>query len=86
MFTSLLITVAGVVVLSVLKVPPQMRSVQFGGSFLPAFVAHGIRSQSSVQPLGPSDDGTAFCANVLPERVNARVQLFTEKQHTQIYM
>jgi len=83
MYTSLLITVAGVLEASALKVPPQMRSMQFVGVsvVLPAFVAHGIMSQSSLQELETIDD-TAFCPCVLPERVNACVRLFTERQHT----
>ena len=86
---SLLITVAGVVETSVFKVPPQMRSTQAGVSVLPTFVAHGIMSQSSLQGLGPSvpvPDDTGVCPCVLPERVNACVRLFTERQHTWIYI
>jgi hypothetical protein len=72
----------------VLKVPPQMRSTQAGSSVLPVFVAHGIMSQSSLQALGPSVpvlDDTALCPCVLPERVNACVRLFTERQETWTY-
>lgn len=89
MYTSLLITVAGVVETSAFKVPPQMRSMQLGVSVLPTFAAHGIMSQSSLQALGPSVpvlDDTAVCPCVLPERVNACVRLFTERQHTWNYM
>ena len=88
-YTSLLITVAGVIETSVFKVPPQMRSAHIGFSVLPTFVAHGIMSQSSLQALGPTvptPDDTAFCPCVFPERVNACVRLFTERQHTWIYM
>lgn len=52
-FAYLLITVAGVVEISVLKVPPQMRSMHAGNPVLPTFVAHGIMSQSVLQELGP---------------------------------
>lgn len=78
---SLLITVAGVVEISVLKVPPQMRSTHVVSSVLPVFVAHGIISQSSLQELGPSVpvlEDTAVCPRVLPDRVKACVLLFTE--------
>ena len=87
-YASLLITVAGVVETSVFKVPPQMRSTQTGVPVLPIFVAHGIMSQSSLQPSGPVPvlDAIGVCSCVLPERVNACVRLFTEKQHTWIYM
>jgi len=88
-YISLLITVVGVVEASVFKVPPQMRSWQIGFSVLPTFIAHGIMSQSSMQVLGPTVptlDGIESCPCVLPERVNACVRLFTERQHTWIYM
>jgi hypothetical protein len=50
----LLNTVTGVVEISVLKVPPQMRSMHAGNPVLPTFVAHGIMSQSVLQELEPS--------------------------------
>ena len=74
---------------SVFKVPPHMRSMQVDSSVLPTFVAHGIMSQSSLQEVGPSVpvlEDTAFCPCVLPERVNACVRLFTERQHKWTYM
>jgi hypothetical protein len=77
----LLITVAGVVEISVLKVPPQMRSTHVVNSVLPVFVAHGIISQSSLQELGPSVpvlEEIAVCPRVLPDRVKECVLLFTE--------
>lgn len=49
----LLITVAGVVEVCVLNVPPHMRSTHASNPVLPTFVAHGIMSQSSLQELGP---------------------------------
>jgi len=79
---SLLITDTGVVEMSVLKVPPQMRSTHVGGPFLPTFVAHGIMIQSVLQELGPSVpvlEDTTFCPCVLPERVNACVRLLAGK-------
>jgi hypothetical protein len=72
--TSVLITVAGVVEMSVLKVPPQMRSIHADCPVLPVFVAHGIMSQSALQelvPRVPVAEDTAFCPCVLPERVKA---------------
>lgn len=77
------------VVPSVFKVPPQMRSMQVGVSVLPTFVAHGIMSQSSLQVFGPSVpvfDDTGFCPCVLPEIVNACDRLFTATQHMWICM
>jgi hypothetical protein len=47
-------TVDGAVDMSVLRVPPQMRSMQLGVPALPTFVAHGMISQSALQELGPS--------------------------------
>jgi hypothetical protein len=81
MYVSLLITVAGAVEISVLNVPPQMRSTHVVSSVLPVFVAHGIMSQSSLQELGPRVpvlEDTAVCPRVLPDRVKACVLLFTE--------
>lgn len=81
MYTFLLITVAGVVEISVLKVPPQMRSIHAGNPVLPIFVAHGIMSQSALQELEPSvpvPEDTEVCPCVLPDRVNACVRLLTE--------
>jgi hypothetical protein len=72
--TSLLITVAVVVEISVLKVPPQMRSTHVGCPVLPVFAAHGIMSQSALQefvPRVPVAEDTAFCPCVLPESVKA---------------
>jgi hypothetical protein len=72
--TSVLITVAGVVEMSVLKVPPHMRSTHVGCPVRPVFMAHGIMSQSALQefePTVPVPEDTAFCPCVLPERVNA---------------
>jgi hypothetical protein len=59
----LLISVAGIVETSELKVPPQIRSMHGGSPVLPTLAAHGIISQSSLQELGPSVpvlDDTAF--------------------------
>jgi hypothetical protein len=70
-----------VVEISVLKVPPQIRSIHAGNPVLPTFVAHGIMSQSALQELGPSvpvPEDTAVCPSVLPERVNACVRLLAE--------
>jgi hypothetical protein len=62
-FHHLLIIVVGVVEISVLNVPPQMRSIHAGNPVLPIFAAHGIISQSALQELEPSVpvlDDTAF--------------------------
>lgn len=80
-YISSLIIVAGVVEISVLRVPPHMRSTHVVSSVLPVFVVHGIISQSSLQELGPRVpvlEGTAVCPRVLPDRVKACVLLFTE--------
>ena len=68
--------------MSVLKVPPQMRSTHESIPVLPMFVAHGIMSQSALQalePIVPVPDDTALCPCVLPDRVNACVRLLAEK-------
>jgi len=68
--------------ISVLKVPPQMRSTHVGSPVLPMFVAHGIMSQSALQefePRVPVEEGTTFCPCVLPDRVNACVRLLAGK-------
>jgi len=75
-----------VVDISVLKVPPQMRSTHVGSPVLPMFEAHGIMSQSALQafpPRVPVPEDTAFCPCVLPDRVNACVRLLAGK-HTMI--
>jgi hypothetical protein len=70
-----------VVEISVLKVPPHIRSIHAGSPVLPMFVAQGIMSQSALQELGPSVpvlEDTAVCPSVLPERVKACVRLLAE--------
>ena len=68
--------------ISVLKVPPQMRSIHVGSPVLPTLMAHGIMSQSALQGFGPIfavEEDTAFCPCVLPDRVNACVRLLAGK-------